>query len=146
MEATGGWATALLVAASVGIVDRPGGSDLIGPPMRRLVDTLSERDRGALIELAHLPFVSPELCDRVAGAGGALERFVDAGVPLARTGSGWWELPSPVADYLAGLGPIGDASVLVAAQTSKCPWSFTSLRTLNTRSGRPRVAATVAVT
>jgi ATP/maltotriose-dependent transcriptional regulator MalT/DNA-binding SARP family transcriptional activator len=121
VESTQGWATALVVAAAAYRADggrRPGPRavppDLIAGPMRRILAAMHADDRRAVTQLAHLPFFSAELCDAVGGDG-ALERIVSAGVPVARTDSGWWELPSPVADHLASQAPVVEATAQTAA-------------------------------
>jgi DNA-binding SARP family transcriptional activator len=121
-EATRGWATALILAAAwLSMRDRdspvpPVSSDpdLIGPPLRAILQALAGDDRRALVQLAQLPFVSPELCDVVSGVDETFERFVAVGLPLARTDSGWWEMPGPVAEYLAAQGSL-DAETASAA-------------------------------
>lgn len=121
VEATQGWVTALVVAARSHGADGPGvlkvssDHDLIAAPLRGILDALGSVDRQALVQLAHLPILSPELCDVVSGRDGSFDRIVRAGIPLGRTESGWWELPSPVAAYLMSLAPVADATVLAAA-------------------------------
>jgi ATP/maltotriose-dependent transcriptional regulator MalT/DNA-binding SARP family transcriptional activator len=122
VESTQGWATALVLAASAhGVRGRsPGGSptgdhDLIGAPLHGLLEAMAPRERRTVIQLAHLPMLSAELADAVAGAQGTFERLVAAGVPLARTDSGWWELPSPVATHLMTHAPVEPATAIHAA-------------------------------
>lgn len=120
IEATGGWATALMLAA-----ERPGGPeswngddedpDLIGSPLRAILGSLAPADRRALVQLAHVPFISPELCDRVSGSESTFERIVDAGVPLARTETEWWEVPGPVAEFLAAQDSLDSDTAAAAA-------------------------------
>jgi hypothetical protein len=62
---------------------------------------MAPSDRQTAIQLAHLPFVSPELCNQIAGRRGAFDAVVSSGIPIARTDSGWWELPSPVVAQLS---------------------------------------------
>jgi ATP/maltotriose-dependent transcriptional regulator MalT/DNA-binding SARP family transcriptional activator len=121
VEATQGWATGLVVAAAGGFGIDGGrtprlslGPDLIASPLRGILGALAPDDRHALVQLAHLPFLSAELCEAVTGSDGSFGRLVAVGVPLARAESGWWEMPSPVAAYLASLGPVADATVLAA--------------------------------
>jgi len=65
VEATDGWATALAVAArgygvdGVGALTLPRGPDLIAAPLRGTLGALRPGDRQALVQLAHLPFLSP---------------------------------------------------------------------------------------
>jgi ATP/maltotriose-dependent transcriptional regulator MalT len=118
VEATHGWATALSVTTGAWIrADRSVvwlASDPVAAPLRTLLDRLPAADQNALISLAHLPRLSPQITDSVAGEG-AFERLVAAGLPLLRAGSGWWEFPGPVSDHLAGQGPIDPAAARLAA-------------------------------
>jgi ATP/maltotriose-dependent transcriptional regulator MalT len=119
VDATGGWATALVLSASWES-DRAvtssaiRGSELIAAALRRILEPISGSDRQALTWLAHLPLISPELCEALAGEL-AFERFVEAGLPLARTDSGWWELPGPIAEELAARAPLSQRAALAAA-------------------------------
>jgi ATP/maltotriose-dependent transcriptional regulator MalT/DNA-binding SARP family transcriptional activator len=119
VDATGGWATALVLSASGGSDPAAAssavrGSELIAAALRRILEPVSGRDRNALSWLAHLPLVSPGLCQALAGEL-AFERFVEAGLPLARTASGWWELPGPVAEELAARAPLPEHAARAAA-------------------------------
>ena len=120
VEATGGWATALMLAAErPGVAESSDGADddpdLIGSPLRAILGSLAPDDRRALVQLAHVPVISPELCDRVSGSESTFERFVDAGVPLARTETEWWEMPGPVAEFLAAQDPLEGVTAAAAA-------------------------------
>lgn len=119
LAATEGWASALVLAASVhahahaggassGVLRTGGGQQVIGPLLGGILARLTSPDRHAVIQLAHLPYLSPELAAAVGGDPRVFERIITAGVPLARTIAGRWEMPGPVADYLgrqAGLEP-----------------------------------------
>ena len=118
LEATGGWPTALVLAAtSYAIGDEPlsgnaalsNGGDPIASVLRLICGPLDINEVQGLIQLAHLPLVSPEVADLVSGESGILERFVAAGIPLARTASGWWEMPAPVSAYFRSQAPIAPA-------------------------------------
>lgn len=118
LESSGGWATALvlgLAAASAGQNGSGGAPDPVGRPLRGILAAMDPGDRAVATQLAHLPFVSVELCDRIAGRIGSFERIVASGIPLARTDTGWWELPSPVAQHLAAQAPLQARSAREAA-------------------------------
>lgn len=51
----------------------------------------------------------------MSGSDGSFDRIVAVGIPVARTLSGWWELPSPVAACLISQAPVTGATVLAAA-------------------------------
>ena len=94
LEATRGWATALVLAASSRApVDGPfpGRSrdgleeTIIGPLVEPILAQLQPEDRAVVVQLAHLPLLSAEVADGVASTDGALQRIVAAGVPVART-------------------------------------------------------------
>jgi ATP/maltotriose-dependent transcriptional regulator MalT/DNA-binding SARP family transcriptional activator len=133
IEATRGWATALVLATAArggagrrpDSATRPGPtpqssqqpavSDVIAAPLRRILDGLAPSERTGLFQLAQLPFFSPELCDAVTGVAGAFDRIVAEGIPLARAGTGWWELPGPVTAFLAAQALVTAATVRAAA-------------------------------
>jgi LuxR family maltose regulon positive regulatory protein len=123
VEATGGWATALVFAAVTGVGPMMGGGgvvggrDLIAAPLRRILEPMSQSQRRALVWLAHLPLITPDLCDALVGESSALTGLIDAGVPLARDDFGWWQLPAPVADLLAARGRLASWAARVAADT-----------------------------
>jgi len=113
LEATRGWATALVLASSAqaqpgGFAPDPGQGNqgsreemIIAPLLEPITALLSPPDRGAVVQLAHLPLLSAEIADAVSGADGTLPRLIAAGIPLARTPAGWWEMAGPVTAYLA---------------------------------------------
>jgi ATP/maltotriose-dependent transcriptional regulator MalT/DNA-binding SARP family transcriptional activator len=127
VEATGGWASALVLAVTLPTEPAgPGagasadgkpirGSAVIGAAVDGILARLSAAEREALTQLAHLPFLSPQVVDRVTGSQAMFERLVRAGVPLARTASGWWEMPSPVAAHLARQAPLDPETASAAA-------------------------------
>jgi ATP/maltotriose-dependent transcriptional regulator MalT/DNA-binding SARP family transcriptional activator len=123
VESTQGWATALVLAASAyegGPAGRPvrgpGGLDLIASPVSAILEGLSAGDQSALIQLAHLPFVSTGLVCELVGDSDAFDRLVSLAVPLVHTFAGRWELPGPVAEHLASLEPVREATLLGAAE------------------------------
>src|SRR5579875_2128563 len=114
LETTQGWATALALLASA----RPEacaahGGDPVAAPLRSILALLNDVERDAAVQLAHLPVLSPELC---AALGTSFETLVSAGLPLGRTDSGWWELPSPVAARLAAHAPLRATTARVAVE------------------------------
>jgi ATP/maltotriose-dependent transcriptional regulator MalT/DNA-binding SARP family transcriptional activator len=124
LENTRGWATALVLAASSrapvgGLVPGRGRDGLeetiIAPLLDSIVTLLGPEDRAAVIQLAHLPLLSAEVADAVSGTDGTLQRIIAAGVPLARTPTGWWEMPGPVVAYLAAQGELAAATARAAA-------------------------------
>jgi DNA-binding SARP family transcriptional activator/ATP/maltotriose-dependent transcriptional regulator MalT len=119
VEATEGWATALVLAAAAGLGDGAPHAqwrDPIAVPLNGILDSLSDDERGAVIQLAHLPLITPELAGVVAGSEGAFARMVAVGVPLARADWGWWEMPGPVASHLASRAPLLASTVRAAAE------------------------------
>jgi DNA-binding SARP family transcriptional activator/ATP/maltotriose-dependent transcriptional regulator MalT len=109
VEATQGWVTALILATRAWAVeDRTPAwlsRDPVAAALRTLLAAISVGDRDAVVSLAQLPFLSPELVDTVAG-GGAFDRIVAAGLPILRADSGWWEMPGPVVEFLGTQGPL----------------------------------------
>jgi DNA-binding SARP family transcriptional activator/ATP/maltotriose-dependent transcriptional regulator MalT len=116
LQATQGWATALVLASSAqaqlgGFTPGPGpgrrnsrGSReemVIAPLLEPITALLSPPDRSAVVQLAHLPLLSAEIADAASGTDGTLPRLIAAGIPLARSPAGWWEIAGPVTAYLA---------------------------------------------
>lgn len=126
---TGGWPTALLLAlaspdpdnlrqATFAGADEPepsGGSTLIAPLLELALSGLVAADRQLVGQLGHLPRLSIELVDALAGRPGTFDRLVAAGLPLARGGSGWWELPGPVSSHLVAASRLEPDTASVAA-------------------------------
>lgn len=128
VDATQGWATALILATSTHRTHRThrkhheaaehgpsAAPHPIASPMRMILAGMPGPDRDVLIQLGHLPYISRELVAEIAGRPAAFEQLIAYGAPLARTVSGWWELPGPVASYLAAQAPVADRTVLAAA-------------------------------
>ena len=140
LEATRGWATALVLATSSrapvdGLPRGPSPDGLeettIAPLLAPIIAQLRPEDRAAVIQLAHLPLLSAEVADGIAGTDGALQRIIAAGVPVARTPAGWWEMPGPVVAYLAAQGELTAASARAAAASySRNGELLAALRTL----------------
>jgi hypothetical protein len=122
-EAAGGWASALVLTATapyessgpsgpaVGVRAHGGadgrtdggaagghrpvpGAAVIGAAVTGILVRLSVAERSALTQLAHLPYLSPQVVEEVTGQQATFDRLVRAGVPLARVASGWWEMPA----------------------------------------------------
>jgi ATP/maltotriose-dependent transcriptional regulator MalT/DNA-binding SARP family transcriptional activator len=123
LEATRGWATALVLAATSGTISEGGdvgaggaGGDVIAPLLRTITDVMQPAERAGAVQLAHVPLLSGEVADAVTGIDGLLDRMVAAGIPLARTASGWWEMPGPVTSHLASRAPLVSATAQSAAR------------------------------
>jgi ATP/maltotriose-dependent transcriptional regulator MalT len=126
LQATAGWAAAVaMAAAATAAAPDPAGAaarllELGSATPARLLDELLARvdteDRGRLLQLAHLPLLSPAVADAALGAPGSLERLTAAGIPLARTPAGWWEMPGPVVDHLVRRGPLSPHVARAAAE------------------------------
>jgi DNA-binding SARP family transcriptional activator len=112
-HATGGWAAALVMAARrladaqdpddllERLVDRPAA---LAPLVREQLAPLEPEERLALVQLAHLPMLSPDLVADATGRPELFERAVRAGLPLSAGRDGWWELLGPVGELLAERG------------------------------------------
>ncbi len=124
LDATGGWASALLLALS-GTSRRHSASQrrwtaperhaLIASLLDNILEQLSATERDGLCTLAHLPYVSPELAARLTGSNDMFDRVMAAGVPLLPTAPGLWEMPGPVTGYLSGLTPLPARAAWMAA-------------------------------
>jgi len=110
VEITGGWASALVLAAPIrgdtpgldrGVRTAGDRSRVMASLVESFLGRLSPDDRSAVIQLAHLPYLSPQVIEAVTADPGLFELMVGAGLPLARTATGWWEIPGPVAAHLA---------------------------------------------
>jgi ATP/maltotriose-dependent transcriptional regulator MalT len=125
LEATRGWATALVLASSAqaqlgsGFAPDPGRGSreevIIAPLLEPITALLGPPDRSAVLQLAHLPLLSAEIADAVSGADGTLPRLIAAGIPLARTPAGWWEMAGPVTAYLAAQRDLAPDTARAAA-------------------------------
>jgi DNA-binding SARP family transcriptional activator/ATP/maltotriose-dependent transcriptional regulator MalT len=107
---TGGWAVALVLAATA--VDGDGAASPVaeGPALlRSLVEQGLQRleppDREAVAQLARLPLLLPALVEEVGGSR-MLDAAVGAGLPFVALPDGQWVLPDPVREYLGGLAPL----------------------------------------
>jgi DNA-binding SARP family transcriptional activator/ATP/maltotriose-dependent transcriptional regulator MalT len=116
LAATDGWPAAVALAAAA-----PGDTDLAGSSagvLAGLVDALlariDEPDRELLRQLGGLPLLSAEVVG-VLGGDGALDRILDAGLPLRHRSDGWIEVAEPVRDLLGARGLDPDRARAVAA-------------------------------
>jgi len=130
LEATQGWATALVLATSSQLTsqatvdglagsrdrDREGRRQVtIAPLVDPITALLRSADRAAVIQLAHLPLLSADIADAVSGADGTLHRILAVGLPLTQAPTGWWEMPGPVAAYLASRRELAPETARAAA-------------------------------
>lgn len=114
---TDGWPAAVVLAgsrldATTGLPSRAGAGSLTALVDRQLAlcDAATVR---LLRDLAHLPLISTEVTERTHGPG-ALDRLLDAGLPIRFRDDGWGEMSDPVRDQLtAGHQP--DLAVIRAA-------------------------------
>jgi DNA-binding SARP family transcriptional activator len=111
MTTAGGWPAALVMgalASSKGHAEadrlRGDAGRTIADLVRRALVRLDEPDREAIVAVARLPLLSPDVADAATGRTGLLDRAAAAGLPLVRGAAGWWEFPGPVADHFATLG------------------------------------------
>ncbi|MGH3156032.1 MAG: sigma-70 family RNA polymerase sigma factor [Streptosporangiaceae bacterium] len=132
LEVTGGRATAVVLAVPVlgapvpGAPGRavrggagaalPAGPDVITALTGAMLEALTPAERAVVAQLAHLPWLSPELVDDIAGTAGMFDRLVAVGIPLVRTQTGWWEMPSPVGACLTARAGLSPAAAAVAAR------------------------------
>lgn len=121
---SGGWATALVLETNaqrtIGVPSGPVPTHSTGAVhVTKLIDallgSLPTRHRQLLVQLAHVPLLSPEVIDEIAGDRRVMERLVELGVPLARSPSGWWELPGPLVDNLRIRAPLAVETARAAA-------------------------------
>ena len=124
LSATGGWASALVLAARAmktgplegGVpINRGPGQSVITSLMSSRLRVLSTLERHALCQLAHLPYFSPEIATVLSGAPDMFQHMVTAGVPVLRTAAGRWEMAGPVAGYLVNLSPLSPELAAAAA-------------------------------
>jgi ATP/maltotriose-dependent transcriptional regulator MalT/DNA-binding SARP family transcriptional activator len=149
VRATGGWAAALVLAAAqvaraadradavARIAAQPTAlASLIGSHLREM----SEDEQQALAQLAHLPLLSPEVAG-VTGLPDLFERIVEVGLPLTALSDGWWELPGPVREFLAGLAPPSTDVIEAAARRYAALGEVATALTTLLAAGRADAAA-----
>ncbi|MGH3399326.1 MAG: hypothetical protein ACRDPO_32030, partial [Streptosporangiaceae bacterium] len=159
LEVTGGWATAVVLAvpvlgapASGGPIPAgrggagaalPAGPDVITALTGAMLEALTPAERAVVAQLAHLPRLSPELVDDIAGAAGTFDRLVAVGIPLVRAQTGWWELPSPVGARLAARAAPSPAAAAMAARAYARGADILGAARVLLAAGSPEVAAGV---
>lgn len=125
VDVTAGWAAALVVAVErMSRADNPrqelASMDGRASPLQYLVRTylgdLPAEMSGALVQLSHLPLLSPAVAAKVTGDPGMLDQIAAAGLPLGRRADGWWELPGPVQELLRRYGPLSTEAARGAAE------------------------------
>ncbi|MDQ1364252.1 MAG: hypothetical protein QOE57_294 [Acidimicrobiaceae bacterium] len=110
-RATGGWAAAVVLAASrasrsggdpqwIHALSAAGRGTVLATLVDDILDTLDPSARAGLIQLAHLPVIDPALASEVTGVPGLFAAAAAAGLPFTSSGDGWWDLPGPVRDLL----------------------------------------------
>ncbi|HTW97972.1 MAG TPA: BTAD domain-containing putative transcriptional regulator [Acidimicrobiales bacterium] len=124
-HATAGWAAALVLALdALGRAERPEHEldQIVAQkrPLRYLVhrqlEALEAQERAAIVQLSHLPLLSPQLAGAVSGDENLLASVTAAGIPLSRRADGWSELPGPVQELLRRLAPLEAATALAASE------------------------------
>ncbi len=122
VRTTGGWVAAVVLGAMAAAQGEFRASALRGDAGASLADLvlaalgrLDLADRAGLTALARLPRLSVEVADAASQRPGILGRASVAGLPLTRGPAGWWELPGPVADFLAATAPADPAAARRAA-------------------------------
>jgi DNA-binding SARP family transcriptional activator len=88
----------------------------VGRLVDDLLDILVPEDRRAILQLAHLPLLSPSVANAVTGLPGLLARTVAAGLPMAEGPGGWARFADPVSEHLRDLGPPEPATYRAASQ------------------------------
>jgi hypothetical protein len=145
VEATGGWASAVLLAAPArgGTLPRGDRARGMGGLVECFLGRLPEAEHGAVTQLAHLPYLSPQVADAVTGHAGLFGSMVGAGLPLARTATGWWELPGPVAAHLARRSRLEPGTATAAAAAYAAHGDLVLALRLLAGSGLPGQAASL---
>lgn len=102
---TGGWPAAVALAAARGVLDGVGtspdilGTSVLGALVDDVVAAADPATRRAMELAAGLPLLSAAVVALVGGDG-ALDRMLDAGLPVRFRSDGWGELPDPIRDLL----------------------------------------------
>ncbi len=101
-RATGGWPAALVVAAQSNwesddkaVASLAPGGGVLRTLVERLVHSGPDSLRGELATISQLPLISTEVAEAVCGPG-ALDRLLEAGLPVTFRTDGWAELPDAV--------------------------------------------------
>ncbi len=113
-DATEGWTAAVVLAAAR--LDQTDGSVSVIQEVaahrtqmaylvEELIAPLSDEERKALTQFAHLPLLAPAVAP-ATGFPELLARSAEAGLPYSLLRDTWYEMPGPVQEHLAGLGPL----------------------------------------
>jgi DNA-binding SARP family transcriptional activator len=127
-KATGGWAAAVVLAASrasgaggnprwIEALTVAGRGTVLATLMDDILDALDATTRAGLMQLAHLPTVDPDLATEATGVAGLFAAAAEAGLPFTSLGDGGWDIPGPVRDLL--LSRAGAADMEVVRRASK---------------------------
>jgi len=124
-RATAGWAAAVRLAIASVVRSAQPEAELTAvlcqqKPLRYIVTRqlshLEHPSRDHFVQLAHLPRVSPEVAEAVAGDKYLLDRAASAGLPLSVRPDGWWELPAPVQELVCRHAALLPATARAAAR------------------------------
>jgi DNA-binding SARP family transcriptional activator len=113
-KATGGWAAAVVLAASrasrsgagpgwIDALSRAGRGAVLTTLVDDILEALDPSARAGLIQLAHLPLVDPGLAGEATRMPELFADAAAAGLPFAALGDRWWDIPGPVRDLLGRL-------------------------------------------
>ena len=97
LRRTTGWPTAVALLLAGDPVAPHEGLETVDAVLGSVLARLDDDDARTVVQLAHLPALSPGIVDAVGGPGTFL-RLRRAGVPFAHRADGSWELPGPVTD------------------------------------------------
>lgn len=123
-EATGGWTSAVvLAAAQARAAGRPlladgalgrGPGPVLASLTEQILQNLPAQARSAVQQVAHLPLLNEAVVAQATGLSGLLAAIGRAGLPLQDDG-GWCQLIGPVQDLLAAKAPAQPATLVGAA-------------------------------
>jgi len=115
LAATDGWPAAVVLAAKVAITGgaRGGPSTVMRPLVEGMLAGMAP-ETARLVEMAvGLPLLSAEVLSALGGDG-AIERVLEAGLPIRFRADGWVELPDPVREIIPSRPPNADQLRAVA--------------------------------
>ncbi|HTW99196.1 MAG TPA: tetratricopeptide repeat protein [Acidimicrobiales bacterium] len=114
-------------------------------PLRYLVsrqlDELDDDCRRSIVQLAHLPLLSPAIARAVSGDRGLLGRAAASGLPVTVRVDGWWELPGPVQEQLQRIAPLEAITASAAASVYARAGELSEALHLLVRAGQAEEAA-----
>ena len=114
-RATEGWPAAVVLAARATLDPAGYGStDVVDVLVEHLLGELDEGSRTVVARVGALSPVSREVAE-AAGGPGALDRLLDAGVPLRVRSDGWAEVSDPVREALAPYAALDTATARAVA-------------------------------